>query len=238
MSPVRPQPQVGVRDLHDEVVGAVPDQRDESAAEGGDYTLGAFAVRDGTVAFVVQRLLDEVVLDDVRAAGLPAALEDHDAADLGHAGGVADLRAPRRLELTLDRRDRSGRLTRHDDLVNFALAGEVDAHLGGRLPHPQGVGRRRADGRDAHVDDAAAPGTSVVALPVEQHEAADLLARVVRAPEPDERAVGKREQHDVAAGAGRSPTARSAHISEIHSQSFVPSRTRSGVRPVVPEVVW
>jgi len=39
--------------------------------------------------------------------------------------------------------------------------------------------------------------------------------------------------------AGRSPNAHSpyAHISAIHSQSFVLSSTRSGVRPVVPEVV-
>ncbi len=95
-----------------------------------------------------------MILDDVRAARLARAFEDHDAADLGHPGGVAHLRAPCGFKLALDGRNRSCRFTRHDQLLDPAVVGEIDAHLRRALPHPQRVGRCRADNSDTQVDDA------------------------------------------------------------------------------------
>src|SRR5262245_3851243 len=57
-----------VRNSHDEILGAITNQGDEPAPEGRDDALGAFAVGQGTIAVVLDRFLDEMILDDVRSA--------------------------------------------------------------------------------------------------------------------------------------------------------------------------
>ena len=70
MSKVRPQLQVDAGTRQHEIARAVAQDRDEAAPEGGDDALALLAVGDRLVGLGVEDLLEEVVLDDVRAAGL------------------------------------------------------------------------------------------------------------------------------------------------------------------------
>ena len=110
----------------------------------------------------------------------------------------------------LRRRDGAGGLAREQHAPDGA-AGEVDAERLGLLRHAQRVGRRRADdGRVRRHDLAHARlGRHVAAR---QHEAAELLGRVVRAPEAHERPVAEREEHAVAGADAEAPQRVAPHL--------------------------
>ncbi|MEO6593806.1 MAG: hypothetical protein ABIP94_03540 [Planctomycetota bacterium] len=147
------------------------------------------------------------------AAWLVLAFEDHDRADLGHAGRVAALAAPHVLDHLLDGRDRTRRFAADDHAPHLAVLLQVDAHLLGGLAHAQRVGRCGADDGDAHLDDLldALFGRHVAGR---QREAAHLLAAVVSAPEADERAVREREEHRVGRTDAEAPEAVAPHVSD------------------------
>ena len=153
-----------------------------------------------------------MVLDDVGATRLLLALEDHDGADLGHARGVCRLRAPLILDEAFGCRDRARRLAGKDQPLDRA-AGEVDAHRSRLLRHPQRIGRGRADDGRLHAEDLldARLGRHVSAR---QHQAADLLAGVVRAPEADEGAVAEGEENDVRGAHAEAPEAVAPHFGD------------------------
>src|SRR5262249_34795797 len=137
---------LGMGHLDYHVLGAVAQHGNEAATERGHHPLAQLAVGHGLAALWIDDLLDVVILDDMRATRLMIALIDHDGAHLGHSGGVAALRAPGLLKLALDGGDRAGRLAGEEYLVDLAIFGEVNAHLGRLLPESQGVGRRGGNG--------------------------------------------------------------------------------------------
>src|SRR5205823_2244878 len=91
-------------DADHEVTGPISQDRDHPATERGDQPLAQFAVTNWVAGRGVDHLFDVVVLDDVRPAWLLRALEDHDGAHLGHAGGIRRLRTPLFLDEALGRR--------------------------------------------------------------------------------------------------------------------------------------
>ena len=194
----------------DEIARPVAQDRHEATPEGGDDALALLAVGDRLVGLGVEHLLEEVVLDDVRATGLVVALEHDDRADLGHARRVGRLRAPLLLDELLRRGDGACGLAREQHALDGAV-GEVDAERLGLLRHPQRVGRRGADdGRVRRHDLAhAGLGRHVAAR---QHEAAELLGGVVGAPETDEGPVAEGEEHAVAGADAEAPEGVAPHL--------------------------
>src|SRR3989442_7186882 len=69
------------RRADDEVAGAISQHGDHPPAEGGDQPLAQLTVTDWIAGRRVDDLFDVVVLDDVGAAWLLLAFEDHDGAD-------------------------------------------------------------------------------------------------------------------------------------------------------------
>ena len=151
-----------------------------------------------------------MVLDDVRPTRLLLALEDHDGADLGHAGGIGRFRAPLLLDQTLGCGDRAGRLTGEDQPFHRA-AGQVDAHRSRLLRHPQGIGRGGTDDGCLHAEDLFDAGLGCH-VSAGEHEAANLFAGIVSTPEPDEGAVAESEENDVGGAHPEAPKTVAPHL--------------------------
>src|SRR5205814_8566790 len=83
------------RHFQHHILGAIADERNETSAKRGYNALAQFLITCWLVVYRVQYLFNEVILDNMRAAGLVRTLEDHDGADLGHACRVATFRARR-----------------------------------------------------------------------------------------------------------------------------------------------
>ena len=138
---------------HDEVAGAIADQRARRAAEVRHHQLAAAAVRDGPLRLGVDHLAEEAALVEVQEAGRLPALEA-DGPDLGQAVVVDHAGAPGLLDARARRGDAAARLAGDDQHAHAALA-QADA-LGGRhLGEVQRVGRRAADDRGVECSRAA-----------------------------------------------------------------------------------
>ena len=199
-----------LRHADHEITGPISQDRDHPATERGDQPLAQFAVTNWVAGRGVDHLFDVVVLDDVRPAWLLRALEDHDGAHLGHAGGIRRLRTPLFLDEALGCRNRAGRLTGEDQPFHRA-AGQVDAHRPRLLRHPQGVGRGGTDDGGLHAEDLFDAGLGCH-VSTGQHEAANLFAGIVGTPEADEGAVAESEENDVGWAHPEAPETVAPHL--------------------------
>src|SRR5579885_214238 len=113
----------------------------------------------------------------------------------------------------LDGGNRASRLAGEDDFIDLALCRQVNAHLRRLLPEPQRIGRRRADGGNAHIYDLAHARLSGLRA-AGNHQGTDLLAGVVRAPEANEVTITEGEIDDIFGAHAKAPDAIAPHLAD------------------------